>query len=212
MFTRWKPSKKKILSPLTLDDAAGDAWRLPGGTGPSTTEPAPPASPSRAAEEAPAEPRLPHPDQAPDSQGAAATPPPPEHAGDEAALSDIEDDEIEIYLADKDEVAYKEEIWNMMNRDWLERQAAKAAVAAAAEKAAAEQRAAQEAAEAAGVAFKRSRGRPLGSKSKPRPDSGLPPPDTPQEVLGCVCVCWGWLNGLCEHMMKRLYASTCLIE
>lgn len=72
----------------------------------------------------------------------------------------------------------------MMNRDWLERQAAKAAVAAATEKAAAEQRAAQEAAEAAGVAYKRSRGRPLGSKSKTRAESALPPAETPQEV-GC---------------------------
>ncbi|KAL6780177.1 hypothetical protein ACKKBF_B14155 [Auxenochlorella protothecoides x Auxenochlorella symbiontica] len=100
----------------------------------------------------------------------------------DGALSDIPDDDIDMYIADSTEVAFKEEIWNMMNRDWLERQAAKAAVAAATEKAAAEQRAAQEAAEAAGVAYKRSRGRPLGSKSKTRAESALPPAETPQEA------------------------------
>lgn len=72
----------------------------------------------------------------------------------------------------------------MMNRDWLEKQAAKRAAQEAAEKAAAEANAAQEAAEAAGVQYKRGRGRPVGSKTKNhRP--GLPegpPAETAQEA------------------------------
>ena len=70
----------------------------------------------------------------------------------------------------------------MMNREWVEKQAAKKAALAAAERAQAEQRAAMEAASAAGVAFKRGRGRPLGSKSKPRTDAALPPPENAQEA------------------------------
>ena len=67
-------------------------------------------------------------------------------------------------------------------------QAAKRAAQEAAEKAAAEANAAQEAAEAAGVQYKRGRGRPVGSKTKNhRP--GLPegpPAETAQEVGGGV--------------------------
>ena len=39
-----------------------------------------------------------------------------------------------------------------------------------------------EAAAAAGIQYKRGRGRPLGSKTKPKPDSNLPPAETPQEA------------------------------
>jgi hypothetical protein len=85
----------------------------------------------------------------------------------------------------------------MMNRDWLEKQAQKRAAQQAAERAVAEQAAAQEAAEAAGVAYKRGRGRPVGSKTKNHRASALadmPPAETAQEVgpaAGCrfVCVC-----------------------
>lgn len=92
-------------------------------------------------------------------------------------LSDIGDDEIAEYLADEEEIKFKEEIWNMMNRDWMEKQAAKKAALDAAQRAQEEQRAAMEAAAAAGVAYKRGRGRPLGSKTKPKPEINLPPAD-----------------------------------
>lgn len=72
----------------------------------------------------------------------------------------------------------------MMNREWVEKQAAKKAALEAAEKTQTEQRAAMEAASAAGVAYKRSRGRPLGSKSKPRSDADLPPPENAQVGWG----------------------------
>ena len=101
---------------------------------------------------------------------------------DEDSFSDIDDDEIDIYIATHDEIKYKEEIWNLMNQDWVEKQEAKKAALAAAERAQAEQRAAMEAAEAAGIAYKRGRGRPLGSKTKPRPELKLPPADTPEEA------------------------------
>lgn len=97
-------------------------------------------------------------------------------------LSEISESDIAMYIADEAEVACKEEIWNMMNQDWVEKQAAKKAAMEAAEKVQAEQRAAMEAAEAAGIQYKRGRGRPLGSKTKPRPDLDLPPADTPQEA------------------------------
>lgn len=97
-------------------------------------------------------------------------------------LSDIDDTEIDIYIATEDEVKYKEEIWNLMNQDWVEKQEAKKAALAAAERAQAEQRAAMEAAQAAGIAYKRGRGRPLGSKTKPKPELNLPPANTPEEA------------------------------
>lgn len=99
----------------------------------------------------------------------------------------------------------------MMNRDWLERQAAKASLQAMQEKAAAEQRAAQEAAEAAGLAFKRSRGRPLGSKSKPRAGEALPPAETPQEVGLCAGMLsvWGG-GGLAATLLVRAHARLCV--
>lgn len=98
-------------------------------------------------------------------------------------LSDTSDGELGQYLAEEAEVRCKEELWDMMNRDWVERQAAKKAALEAAEAAAAEQRAAMEAAAAAGVAYKRGRGRPLGSRSKPRPESNDPPAETAQEAV-----------------------------
>lgn len=101
---------------------------------------------------------------------------------DDGNLSEIGEDQIAMYLADKDEVTLKEEIWNMMNQDWVEKQAAKKAALEAAERAQSEQRAAMEAAAAAGIRFKRGRGRPLGSKTKPKPEKNLPPPETPQEA------------------------------
>lgn len=90
----------------------------------------------------------------------------------------------------------------MMNRDWLEKQAAKRAAQEAAERAVAEQQAAQEAAEAAGVAYKRGRGRPVGSKTKNHHRGAgmadLPPAETAQEVgkVG-VPAKWGSRQGQC---------------
>ncbi|EFN55262.1 hypothetical protein CHLNCDRAFT_57908 [Chlorella variabilis] len=113
-------------------------------------------------------------------------PEPPEEEGGDDLLSDIGDSDIDMYLADDAEVKCKEEIWNMMNRDWLEKQAAKRAAQEAAERAVAEQQAAQEAAEAAGVAYKRGRGRPVGSKTKNHHRGAgmadLPPAETAQEA------------------------------
>lgn len=99
-------------------------------------------------------------------------------------LSDIDDEDVEMYLAEPEEVKCKEEIWNMMNRDWLEKQAAKKAAQEAAEKIAAEHAAAAEAAEAAGVQYKRGRGRPAGSKTKSQKAGleDLPPAESAQEA------------------------------
>lgn len=108
--------------------------------------------------------------------------PPLQEELDDGKLSEISDGDIAMYLADKDEVTLKEEIWNMMNQDWVEKQAAKKAALEAAEKAQSEQRAAMEAAASAGIRFKRGRGRPLGSKTKAKPEKNLPPPETPQEA------------------------------
>jgi transcription factor IIIB subunit 2 len=107
---------------------------------------------------------------------------PPAEEEDTGNLSELSDSEICVYLADPAEVACKEEIWNLMNQDWVEKQAAKRAALEAAERAQAEARAAMEAAAAAGVAYKRARGRPLGSKSRPKPELNLPPAETPQEA------------------------------
>ncbi|KAL4428055.1 hypothetical protein ABPG75_002144 [Micractinium tetrahymenae] len=100
------------------------------------------------------------------------------------SLSDIDDDDVEMYLAEPEEVKCKEEIWNMMNREWLEKQAAKRAAQEAAEKIAAENAAAAEAAEAAGVQYKRGRGRPVGSKTKNQKPGldDLPPAESAQEA------------------------------
>ncbi len=79
----------------------------------------------------------------------------------------------------------------MMNRDWLEKQAAKRAAQEVAERAVQEQQAAQQAAEAAGVAYKRGRGRPVGSKTKNHRAAGaadLPPAETAQEVRRGRCL------------------------
>ena len=97
-------------------------------------------------------------------------------------LSDISDSEISMYIAEKEEVKCKEEIWNMMNQDWMEKQAAKAAAQEAALKAQEEQRQAMERAAAAGIQYKRGRGRPLGSKSKPKATDTMPLAETPQEA------------------------------
>jgi transcription factor IIIB subunit 2 len=101
---------------------------------------------------------------------------------DDGNLSEISDGDIEMYLADEAEVACKEEIWHLMNQDWVEKQAAKRAAMEAAERAQEEQRAAMEAAAAAGIQYKRGRGRPLGSKTRPKPETNLPPAETPQEA------------------------------
>ena len=107
----------------------------------------------------------------------------PEYAeGEEDTLSDISDSEIGLYIAEEEEVKCKEEIWNMMNQDWMERQAAKKAAMEASLKAQEEQRKAMEEAAAAGVQYKRGRGRPLGSKSKPKAIANMPPAETPQEA------------------------------
>lgn len=97
-------------------------------------------------------------------------------------LSDISDSEISMYIAVEEEVKCKEEIWNMMNQDWVEKQEAKKEALEASLKAQEEQRKAMEEAAAAGVQYKRGRGRPLGSKSKPKAISSLPPAETPQEA------------------------------
>eukprot|EP00889_Picochlorum_renovo_P001281 jgi/Picre1/28311/NNA_003717.t1 len=103
-------------------------------------------------------------------------------ARDDDSLSDISDSEILMYIAEEEEVKCKEEIWNMMNQDWMEKQAAKAAAQEAALQAQEEQRKAMEQAAAAGVQYKRGRGRPLGSKSKPKAIATMPPAETPQEA------------------------------
>ena len=105
----------------------------------------------------------------------------PEEELDET-LSDISDSEIDQYIAEEGEVKYKEEIWNMMNQDWMEKQEAKKAAQEAQLRAQEEQRLAMERAAAAGVAYKRGRGRPLGSKSKPKMTDNLPMADTPEEA------------------------------
>ena len=87
-----------------------------------------------------------------------------------------------MYIAEEEEVKCKEEIWNMMNQDWMEKQAAKAAAQEAALKAQEEQRQAMELAAAAGIQYKRGRGRPLGSKSKPKATDTMPLAETPQEA------------------------------
>ncbi len=97
-------------------------------------------------------------------------------------LSDISDSEIDQYIAEEGEVKYKEEIWNMMNQDWMEKQEAKKAAQEAQLRAQEEQRLAMERAAAAGVAYKRGRGRPLGSKSRPKTNDTLPLAETPEEA------------------------------
>ena len=103
-------------------------------------------------------------------------------AEDDGNLSEISDTDIAMYLADEAEVACKEEIWGLMNQDWVDKQAAKRAALEAAERAQAEQLAAMEAAAAAGIQYKRGRGRPLGSKTKPKPEQNLPPAESAQEA------------------------------
>lgn len=105
-----------------------------------------------------------------------------EHVDDDGNLSEISDSEIHMYLAEEEEVKCKEEIWNMMNQDWMERQEAKKAALEASLKAQEEQKKAMEAAAAAGIQYKRGRGRPLGSKSKPKAIATMPPAETPQEA------------------------------
>lgn len=97
-------------------------------------------------------------------------------------LSDISDSEIDQYIAEEGEVKYKEEIWNMMNQDWMEKQEAKKAAQEAQLRAQEEQRLAMERAAAAGIAYKRGRGRPLGSKSRPKTNDTLPLAETPEEA------------------------------
>jgi hypothetical protein len=101
---------------------------------------------------------------------------------DDGNLSDISDEGILEYLAAEEEIKCKEEIWNIMNKEWVEKQAAKRAAEEATQKTLEEQQAAMEAAAAAGVAYKRSRGRPLGSKSKPKPELKLPASITAEDA------------------------------
>ncbi|KAK9817299.1 hypothetical protein WJX72_012355 [[Myrmecia] bisecta] len=104
----------------------------------------------------------------------------------EDTLSDIEDEEMEAYLHTEEEVKLKEVIWTELNRDYLETQAAKQAALEAAAKvdAAKAAREAEAAAveEAAGQPRKRSRGRPLGSKTKQRAEDLMGPSETPSEA------------------------------
>ena len=100
----------------------------------------------------------------------------------DGTLSDISDSEIDQYIAEEGEVKYKEEIWNMMNQDWMEKQEAKKAAQEAQLRAQEEQRLAMERAAAAGIAYKRGRGRPLGSKSRPKTNETLPLAETPEEA------------------------------
>jgi hypothetical protein len=92
----------------------------------------------------------------------------------------------------------------MMNKDWLEKQAAKRASQEVAERVAAEQAAAQEAAEAAGVQYKRGRGRPVGSKTRNHRAgmADLPPAETAQEVgvLGRASEQAGWGTLVPKHV------------
>ncbi len=97
-------------------------------------------------------------------------------------LSDISDSEINQYIAHEDEVKCKEEIWNMMNQDWMEKQEAKRAAQEAQQRAQEEQRLAMERAQKAGIQYKRGRGRPLGSKSKPKINDNMPTAETPEEA------------------------------
>lgn len=97
-------------------------------------------------------------------------------------LSDISDSDINQYIAEEEEVKCKETIWNMMNQDWMEKQEAKKAAQAAQLRAQEEQRLAMEKAQKAGTVYKRGRGRPLGSKSKPKNTDTLPTAETPEEA------------------------------
>ena len=142
----------------------------------------------------------------------------PRPHGDVAAedhLSDLDDDEAAAYLHPPAEVALRARIWDELNRDYIEAQAAKAAAAAAA--AAAAERAAgggtppvlvkppppasddEGGAHAADTTAgdapaadddvapappraKRPRGRPLGSKTRARPEDALPPAGSSEEA------------------------------
>ncbi|BDA42484.1 probable transcription factor IIIB 90 kDa subunit at N-terminal half [Coccomyxa sp. Obi] len=125
-------------------------------------------------------------DTAAASSGAAAAA--DEEAYDEE-LSDLEDDEAAMYLHTPEEAKLKELIWTELNKDFLERQSAKAAaLESAAAKAAAASAVAGDDAEQQGdqaegePVRKRARGRPLGSKTKARPEDMLEPAETPEEA------------------------------
>lgn len=50
--------------------------------------------------------------------------------GESESLSDIDDEEVDVYLHNKDEKHFKKIIWEMLNKDYLKKQAEKKAVAA----------------------------------------------------------------------------------
>lgn len=54
------------------------------------------------------------------------------YGNESETLSDIDDDEVNDYLYNEEEKVLKKQIWEMMNRDYLEEQAAKEAAIAAA--------------------------------------------------------------------------------
>ncbi|KAK9835222.1 hypothetical protein WJX81_006819 [Elliptochloris bilobata] len=116
------------------------------------------------------------------AQATAAAPAEPAAADEE--LSDLEDDEAAAYLHQPEEVALRKVIWEELNREYTEQQDAKQRAAdAAAAKVAADAQAREVEAGAEGQTRKRGRGRPLGSKSKPRPEEDLEPAGTPQEAF-----------------------------
>ncbi|KAL0050009.1 hypothetical protein WJX82_002680 [Trebouxia sp. C0006] len=120
-----------------------------------------------------------------EAQLALALQPSQEQGGSEEergeTLSDMSDmDMSEFIVHDEDEIRQKEQMWNTMNRDYLEKQEMKKMQLEEAHQARTDKLAEQEAKEA-GEGQKRGRGRPLGSKTKPRPEDCLGPSSTPLE-------------------------------
>lgn len=96
-------------------------------------------------------------------------------------LSDLSDmDMTEFIVEDESEIRQKEQIWDTMNQEYLEQQELKRLQLEEAHKARTDKLAEQEAKEA-GEGRKRGRGRPLGSKTKLKPEDCLGPSDTPLE-------------------------------
>ncbi|KAL3163023.1 hypothetical protein ABBQ32_009450 [Trebouxia sp. C0010 RCD-2024] len=96
-------------------------------------------------------------------------------------LSDLSDmDMTEFIVEDENEIRQKEKIWETMNHEYLEQQELKRLQLEEAHQARSDKLAEQEAKEA-GEGRKRGRGRPLGSKTKPKPEDCLGPSSTPLE-------------------------------
>ncbi|KAK9803483.1 hypothetical protein WJX73_006996 [Symbiochloris irregularis] len=107
----------------------------------------------------------------------------------EELLSDLEDDEAEDLLYSAEEAKAKGQLWLALNHDYVEKQEAKAVIDAASSKAALEQGPDPGQAQGDGAGApeggkpKRKRGRPVGSRTRPRPEDQLGPADTPQEAM-----------------------------